>query len=331
MKRRDFITHVGAAAAGWPLAAMAQQRTLPVIGILGSATAEGWATATAAFMQGLKEAGFIEGQNMAIEARWADDRYDQLPAMAAKLVRARVALIVAIGNSLPARAAKSATTTIPIVFVMGADPVQLGLVASINRPGGNITGATDLSVDNNQKRLQLLHDILPNAKVFGHLINPDNLAPSSAGRTVIELAQDTARIWGVTVEVAHARTVADFDAAFASLAEKRIDGLVVGSEALFTSRLDRLVALAAQYAMPAVYASVESARAGGLLSYSASRTDNHRQAGRYSGRILRGEKPADLPVLLPTRFELVLNLKTAKALGLTIPPGLLAIVDEVIE
>jgi putative ABC transport system substrate-binding protein len=304
---------------------------MPMIGILGSTTAQGQPAATAAFMQGLKEAGFIEGQNVAIEARWADDRYDQLPAMATELVRARVALIAAIGNSLPARAAKSATPTTPIVFAMGADPVQLGLVASLNKPGGNITGTTSLSVDINQKRLQLIHDLLPNAKVFGHLINPDNLPPSSVGRTAVELAQNTARLWGVTVQVAQARTVADFDAAFAGLAEKRIDGLLVGSEALFTSSSDRLVALAARHRIPAVYNATEAARAGGLMSYMASLTDRYRQAGRYAGRILKGEKPADLPVLLPTKFEFVINLKTSRTLDLTVPPGLMAIADEIIE
>jgi ABC-type uncharacterized transport system substrate-binding protein len=331
MQRRDFITLLGGGAAAWPLAARAQQPAMPVIGILGSGKAEGWAIRTAAFMQGLKEAGFVEGQNVAIEARWADDQYDRLPSMAAELVRARVALIAALGNSVPARAAKSATTTIPIVFAMGADPVQLGLVASLNRPGGNITGDTVLSVDMSPKRLQLLHDLVPSAKVFGHLVNPDNLAPSSDGRTVIELAEDTARMWGVTVQVAHVRTAGDFDAAFATLAEKRIDALVVGSEALFVTHHDRVVALAAQYAMPAVFAHTEAARAGGLMSYTASTTESFRQAGRYTGRILKGEKPADLPVLLPTKFEFVINLKTAKTLGLTIPPGVLAIVDEVIE
>jgi putative tryptophan/tyrosine transport system substrate-binding protein len=330
MRRREFIAGLGNVMA-WPLAASAQQPVVPVIGMLGSATVEGWAARTAAFMLGLRGAGFIEGQNVAIEARWANDRYDQLPAMAAELVRARVALIAAIGNSLPARAAKSATTTIPIVFAMGADPVQLGLVASFNRPGGNITGATDQSVDSNQKRLQLLHDLLPRAKVFGHLVNPDNLAPSSTGRTVIELAHDTARVWGVRVEIAPVRTAADFDTAFANLAEKRIDGLVVGSEALFTSRYDRLIALAAQYAIPAIYHSFETARAGGLMSYSASDTENHYQVGRYAGRILKGEKPSELPVLLPTKFEFIINLKTAKALGLTIPEPLLATADEVIQ
>jgi putative ABC transport system substrate-binding protein len=332
MKRREFITLFGGAAAAWPIAARAQQRpAIPVIGILGNSTAESDVARLPAFMQALKESGFVEGQNVAIESRWANDNYDRLPEMAADLVRARVALIVAIGNSLPARAAKSATTTIPIVFVMGADPVQLGLVASLNRPGGNITGVTGLSVDANPKRLQLLHDLVPSAKVFGHLVNPDNLAPSSGGRTVLELAEDTARIWGVMIEVAHARTIGDFDAAFASFKEKRIDALVIGSEALFLSGRDRLIALAAQYAMPAVYAATESARAGGLMSYSDSFEERYRQAGLYAGRILKGEKPADLPVLQPTKFEYLINLKTAKTLGLIIPPGLLAIVDEVVE
>jgi putative tryptophan/tyrosine transport system substrate-binding protein len=330
VKRRQFIAGLGSAAVV-PLSARAQPSSLPVIGILGSASAESYASLLAASMQGLRETGVVEGQNVAIESRWANDQYDRLPGMAADPVRTGVSLIVAIGNSLPARAAKSATTIIPIVFTMGADPVQLGLVASLNRPGGNITGVTDLSVDINQKRLQLLHDLLPKAKVFGHLINPDNLAPSSVGRTAMELAQDTARHWGITVEVAHARTVADFDAAFASLGEKRIDGLLVGSEALFTTRYDRLVALAGQYAMPAVFYGTEAARAGGLMSYTASRTDAHRQAGRYAGRILNGAKPADLPVLQPTKFELVINLKTVKALGLTIPETLLATADEVIQ
>jgi putative ABC transport system substrate-binding protein len=331
IQRRDFLTLLGASAATWSLPARAQQRTRPVIGILGSSTVESDVARLPAFMQALKETGFVEGQNVAIEPRWANDDYDRLPEMAADLVRARVALIVAIGNSLPARAAKSATTTIPIVFAMGADPVQLGLVASLSRPGGNITGVTGLSVDANQKRLQLLHDLVPGAKVFGHLVNPDNLAPSSGGRTVIELAQDTARIWGATIQVAHARTVGDFDAAFASLAEKRIDALVIGSEALFVSGRDRLVALAAQYAMPAVFAATESARAGGLMSYSDSFTDRYRQAGLYAGRILKGERPADLPVQQPTKFEFVINLKTAKALGIEVPPTLSALADEIIE
>ena len=332
MKRRDFIALLGGAATAWPLAARAQQRTLPVIGILGDSTAESVTTRLLAFMRGLKETGFVEGQNVAIEFRWANDDYDRLPELAADLVRRRVSLIVTLGTNLPARAAKSATTTIPSVFFMGADPVQLGVVASLNRPGGNITGVSGLGIDLIQQRLQLLHDLVPNAKAFGLLLNPDNLGPtSSAGRTNLELAQDAMRIWGGTVHVTHARTVADFDAAFASLAEKRIGALVTGADALFNSGRERLVALAAQYAVPMVYVSRESAVAGGLMSYSASATDGLRQAGLYAGRILKGEKPADLPVQLPTRFELVINLKTAKAIGLTIPETFLVRADEVIE
>jgi putative tryptophan/tyrosine transport system substrate-binding protein len=283
-------------------------------------------------MQGLKEAGFIEGQNVAIEARWADDRYDQLSSMADDLVRARVALIAAIGNSLPARAAKSVTTTIPIVLVMGADPVQLGLVTSLNRPGGNITGVTTQAADSTQKRLQLLHDLVPNAKVFGFLTNPDSAgATSSGGYTQVELVENTVRNWGVTLQVAYARTIGDFDAAFASLATRRIDALAVSADALFNSGRERVVALAAQHAMPAVYFGRQFVIAGGLMSYGSSLIDTNRQAGLYVGRILKGEKPADLPVLLPTKFEFVINLRTAKTLALTINPGLLAIVDEAIE
>jgi putative tryptophan/tyrosine transport system substrate-binding protein len=332
MRRRDFITLLGGATATWPLAVRAQQRALPVIGILSSTTAESFSARRLAFMQGLKDIGFVEGQNLAIEYRWADDQYDRLPDMAADLVRRRVSLIAAIGNNLTALAAKSATTTIPIVFTFGADPVQIGLVASLNRPGGNITGVTNLGGDSIQKRLQLLHDLVPNAQAFGFLVNPDNFGPTStAGRTQMELAEDAVRGWGGTLQVAHARTVGEFDAAFAILAERRIDALVTSADGLFNAGRERLVALAAQHAMPAVYFGRESAIAGGLMSYGADLTDNFRQAGLYAGRILKGEKPADLPVLLPTRFELVINLKTAKALGLTINPGLLAIVDAVIE
>jgi ABC-type uncharacterized transport system substrate-binding protein len=252
--------------------------------------------------------------------------------MAADLVRRRVSLIATFGNNLPARAAKNATTIIPIVFAMGADPVQLGLVASLNRPAGNITGVTVLASDQMQKRLQLLHDAVPAAKRFGLIINPDNLPrASSAGRTTLELAEDAVRTWDGTLQVAHTRAEEDFEAAFASLAEKRIEALATAGDALFTSGRERLVTLGMRYAMPMILQSPESTRAGGLMSYDASQSDAHRQAGRYAGRILKGEKPADLPVLLPTKFEFVINLKTAKALGLTIPSGVLAIVDEVIE
>jgi len=332
MQRREFVTLLGSAAAAWPLAASTQERAGPVIGILGSTTAAGQAQRMAIFMQALKEAGFLEGQNVAIEQQWASDQYDRLPDMAADLVRRRVSLIVTMGNNLAARAAKAATTTIPIVFAMGADPLQTGLVTNLPKPGGNVTGVTVFSGDSVQKRMQLLHDLLPGSKVFGFLANPDNLGSNTSdGRTALEQAQDAVRSWGGTLEVAQVRSVSEFDAAFKRLGEKRIDALGSTSDAMFNSGRERLIALAAQYSMPMVHISTEDTRAGGLMSYSASQTDAHRQAGFYAGRILKGEKPADLPVLLPTRFEFAINLKTAKTLGLTVPPGLLAIVDVVIE
>ena len=236
MKRREFIALVGSAAAAWPAAGRAQQATMPVVGILGSPTAKSYASRMTAFMEGLRETGFIEGQNVIIEYHWANNAYDRLPDMAADLVRRQVSLIAAIGNNLPARAAKGATITIPIVFLMGADPVQLGLVASLNSPSGNITGVTTLAVDQVQKRIQLLHDLVPTAKVFGLLINPDNLfSSSSAGRNAVELAQDAARIWGGTIQVAHVRTAGDFDAALASVMGKGAQALATASDALFTS------------------------------------------------------------------------------------------------
>ena len=331
MRRREFIAALTGAAA-WPVAARAQQRTLPVIGILGSRTERSSAFAVSAFMQGLKDAGFVEGQNVAIEAHWANDQYDRLPAMAAELVRARVALIFAIGNNLTTRAAKNATSTIPIVFGMGADPVQLGIVDGLSRPGGNVTGFTGLNADQLQKRLQLLHDAVPSAKVFGLITNPDQFGrTSSSGRTPVELAQDAVSKWGVTIEIAQARTVGDFDAAFASLAERRINALATQSDALFASGYERLVELAARYAIPMISLHSASTKDGGLMSYTSNGLDELRQVGRYAGRILKGEKPGNLPVLLPTKFEFLINLKTAKALGLTIPETLLATADEVIQ
>jgi putative ABC transport system substrate-binding protein len=331
IRRREFITLLGGTAA-WPLAVRAQQRTLPVIGILGNTTAQAVANRMPAFIHGLREIGFAEGQNVVIESRWADDQYDRLPELAADLVRKRVSLIVTLGTNLPARAAKGATTTIPIVFSMGADPVQLGVVASLNRPGGNITGVSGLGIDLIQKRRQLLHELVPNAKAFGLLLNPDNIGPSSsAGRTQIELAQDAVQVWGGSLQVAYTRAVGDFDAAFAGFAKKRIDALAHGADGLFGSNRERLVALAVQYAMPMVSTGRDFALAGALMSYSADPMDNFRQVGLYAGRILKGEKPADLPVLLPTKFELVVNLKTARMLGLTVPPPLLAIADKMIE
>jgi putative tryptophan/tyrosine transport system substrate-binding protein len=324
MRRREFIAGLGGAAA-WPVVARAQQRTIPVVGVLGSATGESFARPLAVFMQGLKEAGFIEGQNLRLEQRWANNQYDRLPEMAAELVRARVSLIASIGNILTARAAKAATSTIPIVFATGADPVALGLVDSLNHPGGNITGITSTIGGTLQKRFQLLHDLVPNARRFGYLVNPDNVSNLA---TIIN-AQDPVRMWGGTVEVAYARAARDFDTAFAEFAEHHVEAIVIGGDALFGSELEHLNRLAAQHAVPVICGF--GVRNGGLMSYSAKLGNLIRQAGLYAGRILKGEKPADLPVVQPTKFTLAINLKTAKALGLTIPETLLATADEVIE
>src|SRR5258706_5154797 len=326
MRRREFIAGLGVAAA-WTIAVRAQQRTTPVVGILGSTRAEGYTSSMAAFMQGLKEAGFVPGQNVVLEQRWANDQYDQLPEMAADFVRAEVSLIAAIGNNLPTRAAKAATSTIPIVFAMGSNPVELGLVASLNRPGGNITGVTSVAGELLQKRFQLLHDLVPNARRFGFLLNPDN----PANLADVDPARAAVRTWDSTVEVGHARVAREFDATFANFAERRVEAIAISADALFFSERERLIQSSAPYAMPIMPLSVGAVRAGGLMSYGASVPAVFRQAGLYAGRILKGEKPADLPVLEPTKFELVINLKTAKALGLTIPPNLLALADEVIE
>jgi putative tryptophan/tyrosine transport system substrate-binding protein len=315
-------------AAAWPLAARAQQRTIPVVGILGSATAVGYAPFMAAFMQGLKEAGFVEGQNLGVEQRWANNQYDRLPEMATDLVRTRVSLIAAIGNNLPARAAKAATSTIPIVFSMGVDPVALGLVASLNHPGGNVTGVTSAIVEILQKRMQLLHDLVPNARRFGYLVNPDNV---SGVATVIDPARDAVSTWGGTVEVAYARATRDFDAAFADFAERHVEAIAIAGDALFITEREHLSRVAAQYTVPVIYGSAANVRTGGLMSYGAIVGPLVRQAALYAGRILKGEKPADLPVMRPTKFEFVINLKTAKALGLTVPETLLATADQVIE
>jgi len=326
MRRREFIAGLGVAAA-WPIAARAQQRTTPVVGILGSTRAEGYTSSMAAFMQGLKEAGFVPGQNVVLEQRWANDQYDQLPEMAADFVRAKVSLIAAIGNNLPTRAAKVATSTIPIVFTMGSNPVALGLVASLNRPGGNVTGVTTFAGELLQKRFQLLHDLVPSARRFGLLLNPDN----PANLADVGPARAAVRTWDSTVEVAHARVAREFDATFANFAERGVEAIAIAADALFTSERERLIQSSAPYAMPIMHLSVGAVRAGGLMRYGDSVPAAFRQAGLYAGRILKGEKPADLPVLEPTKFELVINLKTAKALGLTIPPNLLALADEVIE
>jgi putative ABC transport system substrate-binding protein len=330
MKRREFITLLGGAAAAssnlWPLAARAQQPAMPVIGFLNSASPNGYADRVRAFRQGLGETGAVEGRNVAIEYRWAEGNYDRLPAMAADLVRRQVTVIAA--NGAAAVAAKATTTTTPIVFTSGDDPVQLGLVASLNRPGGNLTGVTGLDVELTPKRLELLHELIPTAAVVAVLLNPANAARTEKLTTGLEAA---ARTIGQQIKVLHASTERDFDAAFATLLQLRAGGLVIGTDAFFNSRIELLATLALRHAVPTIYQYREFAAAGGLMSYGGSFTDPYRLAGVYTGRILKGEKPADLPVVQATKVELIINLKIAKALGLTVPTTLIGRADEVIE
>jgi putative tryptophan/tyrosine transport system substrate-binding protein len=328
MKRREFITLMGGAAVAWPLAARAQPPGKPVIGFLSSASADPSADLVDALRQGLAESGYVEGQNVTIEYRWADGRYDRLPSLAAELVRRDVAVIVATGaGGLAAQAAKRATATIPIVFSSAVDPIKAGLVASINRPGGNATGFVQFTALLEAKRLQLLHEVVPNAAVIGVLLNPAN--PSAEVQT--KDAHTAARSVDRQVHVVSASSEAEFDAAFASLAGQRGGGLLVTADPFFNSRRGQLIALAARYALPAIYEWREFVLDGGLMSYGNKITDSYRQIGIYCGRILRGANPADLPVVQPTKFELVINLKTAKALGLTVPNSMQLLADEVIE
>jgi len=326
MKRREFITLLGAAAAAWPLAARAQQVPMPVIGFVYTGQTSSEASPfVAAFRQGLRDAGFIEGQNVAVEYRWPGGQYERLPGLAAELVQRQVAVIV--GNTPPAIAAKTASSAIPIVFFTGADPVKLGLVASFNRPGGNATGVSFWSAALEAKRLGLLHELLPQATVIAALVDPNFL---TAANQLNDL-QDAARSLGKELHVLQASTESDLDSRFATLARQRPDALIVAAAPFFTARRKELVALAERYRIAAIYSWREFPAAGGLMSYGASFTDAFRQAGVYTGRILKGEKPADLPVLQPTKYELIINTKTAKALGLQIPDKLLALADEVIE
>jgi len=325
MRRRSFITLLSGAAAAWPLAARGQQPAMPVIGHLHSGSPNRWAPFVAAFRDGLKEAGYVEGQNVAIEFRWAEDHDDRLPALAADLVRRPVAVIV--GNTPGALAAKAATTTIPIVFSSGTDPVKLGLVTSLSRPASNVTGVSFFANDLEAKRLGLLHELVPQATVIAAFVNPN--FPDAADR-LTEL-QEAARTLGKQMQVLNVGTGSEIDAAFAAVAQQRPDALIVTADPFLTARRYQIVALAARYALPTIYAARESVVAGGLMSYSTSLVDAYHQKGIYTGRILKGAKPGDLPVVQPTRLELVINLGTAKALGLEVPPMLLARADEVIE
>jgi putative tryptophan/tyrosine transport system substrate-binding protein len=325
MRRREFIAVLGGALAG-PLSAPAAAGDLPVIGYLNGGTADGGFWPLAAFREGLAESGHVEGRNVAIEYRWAESRYDRLPELTADLVRQKVAVIVA-ATSPAAIAAKATTHTIPIIFETAGDPVVLGLVASLNRPEGNVTGVTQLSSVSVPKRVGLLHELVPSVKVVGLLLNPNDPKAEAQSREVA----GPARALGLQIEVVRVTAISEFDAAFAALAERRVGALIIGSSELFTRVREHLAALATQYVLPTIYQYREYVTAGGLISYGASLASAYHQVGAYTGRILKGATPADLPVVQTTKFELVINLKTARALNLDIPPSLLAIADEVIE
>src|SRR5215470_5441433 len=326
MRRREFITLLGGAAAAWPLAAQAQQRSSPVIGFLNSSSADRFAPLVRAFRQGLKQAGYIEGENVAIEYRWANGQYDRLPELANDLVKRQVAVIAATGT--PGNlAAKSATATIPVVFTAGSDPVQLGLVTSLNKPGGNVTGATQLTGEVAPKRVEVAHELVPDAKLIGLLVNPRN--PSAV--TLTNASQQAATMLGLQLEVVHASTEAEVNDAFRSLAANQVGAVVVVTDAFFNGAVQLLATLSMRHSLPTVYQYHQFIEAGGLISYAGSIADSYRLAGVYVGRILKGERPADLPVQQSTAVELIINLKTAKALGLIVPLPLIGRADELIE
>jgi putative tryptophan/tyrosine transport system substrate-binding protein len=327
MRRREFIAGLGGAAVVWPFAARAQQPAMPVIGFLSSQSADAeYKHVTTPFLQGLKETGYVDAQNVALEYRWAENQYDRLPALAADLVRRRVAVLVAAGTPA-ALAAKAATTTIPIVFSAGGDPVALGLVASLNRPGANVTGIAALVTELSPKQLQLLRELIPNAAVFGVLVDP--AFPDT--QSVIADLQAAARTLGRQLIILYAGTQSDLEMAFATFSQQRVGAVFVGVSSFYPRHTEQLAALAAHHALPAIFPNREYALAGGLMSYGTSLSYGYQQVGIYTGRILKGEKPADLPVQQVTKIDLVINLKTAKALGLTIPETLLATADQVIE
>jgi putative tryptophan/tyrosine transport system substrate-binding protein len=327
MQRREFITLLGGAAA-WPLAARAQHRAMPVIGFLGGTSPEVYADRLRAFRQGLKEAGYVEGRNVEIEYLWAEGNNDRLPALAAELVRRQVALIVAAGGTPSALAAKAATATIPVLFGVAVDPVELGLVASLNRPGGNLTGLTNLNVEVGPKRVELLRELLPSATLIAVLVNPTNPTIGEPFVRDLEAAASTLRL---NLHVLHASTERDFETVFASLVQLRADALVISPDQFLTSRIEQLAQLTLLHRIPAISQLRQFTVAGGLASYGSSETEYYRPIGIYAGRILNGEKPADLPVQRSSKVELIINLKTASTLGLTIPLPLVGRADEVIE
>ena len=327
MKRREFITLLGGASASWPLAAWAQQPTMPVVGLLSTGSQESDAFRVAAIRQGLAEVGYVEGRNVGFEYRRAEDHYERLPALAIELVRRDVAVIVALGGNTSAAAAKSASATIPIVFAIGGDPIKMDFVASLSRPGGNMTGVSFLNDALVEKQLEVLHETVPNAELVGFLVNPANRNADSDTKYVLAAAESL----GQKMAVVQARTDSELEVAFMTLVQRHAGALLVGSDPFFANRRDKLVELAERHRIPGVYALREFAVIGGLMSYGTNITEAHRIAGLYAGRILRGEKPADLPVQQSTKVELVINLTTAKAFGLTVPPHIVARADEVIE
>jgi putative tryptophan/tyrosine transport system substrate-binding protein len=328
MRRRDFIKVIVGSTAAFPLAARAQQPSLPVIGFLGSASLDEYALRLRAFRQGLKDAGYVEGQNVTIEYRWADDQYNRLPAMAAELVHRQVNVIVAGGGTPASMAAKAATATIPIVFATANDPVASGFVASLDKPGGNITGVTNLNVEMGPKRLELLRELLPNATTIAVLINPNSRA---LGDRFLQALQPAARVLGMQLRVFNASTKSDIDTVFAALAQHQASALLLCPDVFFNSQVEQFAALGIRHAVPVMAHYRPFVKAGGLLSYSSDESEYYRLVGLQTGKILRGEKPADLPVMQSTKVELTINLKTAKALGITVPLSLLGRADEVIE